>query len=194
MARSNRESIIASKAKDALPEAPTPKAEVTKSAKAKAKDDNDLAKTVAEMNKAAEERNKAFEEREESSPSQLRAPTAKEKEAEEAKKTEAEEAPQAQEGSGLANNRDCGVASARGRYPSSWEAFRGEENADGFFACPLCGWKSKARGKQHERALQDHVWSKACAGDGHPPIAVQERWYPGWTTVSAKKKRGTWRE
>ena len=119
---------------------------------------------------------------------------AKEKEAEEAKEKEAEEAPEAQEGAGPANNRDCGAASAWAMYPSSWEAFRGERDADGFFVCPVCAWKSKARGAKHESALQQHVWSKASAGDGHPSERVQERWYPGWKTESANKKHATSRE
>ena len=119
---------------------------------------------------------------------------AKEKEAEEAKEKEAEEAPEAQEGAGPANNRDCGAASELAMYAPSWEAFRGGRDADGFFVCPVCAWKSKARGAKHEEALQQHVWSKASAGDGHPPERVQERSYPGWTTESAKKKHATSRE
>ena len=43
--------------------------------------------------------------------------------------------------------------------------------------------------KQTESALQNHVWAKANDDEGHPPEDVQERWYPGWKSGSAKKKQ-----
>ena len=55
-----------------------------------------------------------------------------------AKEKEAEEAPEAQEGAGPANIRDRGAA-------PSWEAFRGDPDADGFFRCCVCGVKKQTK-------------------------------------------------
>ena len=101
-----------------------------------------------------------------------------------AKEKEAEEAPEAKEGAGPANIRDRGAAPSWVKYPPSWEAFRGDPDADGFFKCCVCGVK-----KQTESALQNHVWAKASDVQGHPPLDVQEWWYPEWTSGSAKKKK-----
>ena len=93
-----------------------------------------------------------------------------------AEEKEAEEAPEAQEGAWPANIRDRGAA-------PSWEAFRGDRDANGFFECYVCGVR-----KETESALHNHVWAKADV-QGHPPSDVQERWYPGWTSGSAKTKK-----
>ena len=110
--------------------------------------------------------------------------TAAQEEETAAKEKEAEEATKAQEGAGPANICDRGAAPSWATYPQSWEAFRGDPDADGLFDCPVCGVK-----KQDENALQHHVWSKANDDKGHPPEDVQERWYPEWQSGSAKQKR-----
>ena len=92
-------------------------------------------------------------------------------------------------GAGPANICDRGAAPSLAIYPQSWEAFRGDPNANGFFECYVCGVK-----KPTESALQNHVWAKASDGEGHPPLDVQERWYPKWTSRSAKEKEAKRRE
>ena len=103
------------------------------------------------------------------------------------KEEEAEKAPEAKEGAGPANIRDRGAAQAAlvGLW-ASWETFRGDPDANGFFGCSVCGVLKKA-----ERALQNHVWSKADDDSGHPTSAVQELWYPEWKTRK-QKKRFSW--
>ena len=101
-----------------------------------------------------------------------------------AEEKEAEEARKAQEGAGPANICDRGAAPSWAIYPPSWEAFRGDPDANGFFQCSVCGVK-----KQDENALQNHVWAKANDDKGHPLEDVQERWYPEWKSGSAKQKQ-----